>query len=328
MIWLTWRQHRLQLLFIGVSLGVLVLSLGVSGVGIASTFRNSGLASCLSVPGRDCGLLSSRFQDQYSKLQFLIPLFLILPALIGAFVGAPLVAREVEQGTHRLAWTQGVTRVRWLIVKIAVLSVAILVAAALFTWVLNWWSRPLVVASDTSLNPGAFDLRGTVPIGYTVFALALGIAAGTVIRRTIPAMVTTIAAYGALRGVVALWLRQRYATPLSLSYSVLGNRPRSGSGDWVLSTKTVDGAGRFVSAGDTLDFNLLSHRCPALLPGKGFPNQSAVEACVRQTGLHVVALYQPGSRYWTFQGIETALFCLVGIALLGFSVWWVSRRIA
>ena len=144
MIWLTWRQHRMQLLFGAAALAAIAAFMVPMGLTIASTFRTTGLARCLSVAGRDCGNLSDLFTKRFTNLQFTIPLFMVAPALIGVFWGAPLVARELEQGTHRLAWTQGVSRVRWATTKIAVLGAASLGVAAVLAWLVSWWSLPLV----------------------------------------------------------------------------------------------------------------------------------------------------------------------------------------
>jgi hypothetical protein len=329
MIWLTWRQHRLQLLFGTVVLALITTLLLVSGFGIASTFRSSGLAGCLAVPGRNCGDVQSIFSTRYSNLQFTIPLFLILPALIGVFWGAPLVAREVEQGTHRLAWTQGISRLRWAGTKIAALSAATVVGAAVLTWVLSWWSRPFVAASGSRFGLGVFDLRGVVPVAYAFFALAVGVAAGTVIRRTVPAMGASLGIYAVVRLGVELWLRPHYASPIAVSYPWAKQDPRSGLGDWVLSSNTFDRAGHLLAKGQSIDFTVLGPRCPGLLPPKGgFPDKGALEACVQRIGVQIHASIQPGNRYWLFQGIETAIFVALALGLLGFSLWWLRRRVA
>jgi hypothetical protein len=331
MMWVTWRQHRTQLLFGMAVLAVLLAFLLRTGLEIASTFRSSGLAHCLSFSGRDCSGISDAFTGRYSSLQFTIPLFLILPALIGVFWGAPLVAREVEQGTHRVAWTQGVTRTRWAWNKIVVLTAATMAGAAAVTWAVSWWSRPLVAsANNDRFSLGIFDLRGLVPVAYAVFALALGVAAGTVIRRVVPAMGATIAAYAAVRLPVEVWVRPHLAAAKTLSYQFdLSKGPtRSLSGAWVLSTKTVDGAGRVLGNGEVLNFNILAQRCPAIPSPPTLPGPSVVEACVRHIGLHIVSTYQPANRYWTFQGIESAIFAALAAVLLVFSVWFVRRRIA
>ncbi len=332
MIWLTWRQHRTQLMFAMAVLAVLLAFLLRTGLEIASTFRSSGLAHCLAVPGRDCGSISGSFTHRYSSLQFTVPLFLILPALIGVFWGAPLVAREVEEGTHRLAWTQAVTRTRWAWTKIAVLVAATLAGTAAVAWAGSWWSRPLVASADNDrFAQGIFDLRGIVPMAYAAFPPRLGVAAGTVIRRGVPAMAATFAAYAAIRIPVELWVRPHFAAAKTISYQFdLSTKGpvRVLSGAWVLSTKTVDGAGHLLGNGQVLDFNVMAQRCPSFPHAPTFPSPSVVQACVRQIGLHIVSTYQPASRYWTFQGIESAIFVTLAVALFVFSTWFVRRRIA
>jgi hypothetical protein len=162
---------------------------------------------------------------------------------------------------------------------------------------------PIVTAFDTGFSPGVFDLRGIVPVVYALFALAVGVAAGTLIRRTVAAMAATLGVYATVRLAVELWLRPHLASPRTLSYSLFGPSPRSGLGDWVVSTTTVDGAGHVLAKGESLNLSVLGPRCPGLLPSKGgLPDQAAVQACVQRIGLHVQATYQPGNRYWLFQG--------------------------
>jgi hypothetical protein len=330
MIWLTWRQHRLQVLCGAALLALLAALMIPSGFAIGSVFRSSGLAGCLSVPGRNCADQAALFTPRYSGLWFTIPLFLVLPALIGVFWGAPLVAREVEQGTHRLAWTQGVSRLRWASTKLVAFVTATVLGVGLLAWLVSWWSQYFVAASDDRLSPGVFDLRGIVPVAYALFALAVGVAAGVLIRRTIPAMVASLGAYAGIRLAVELWLRPRFASPRTLSYPFFAKTyPRSGLGDWILSTKTLDRAGHLLARGASLDFNVLAPRCPGLIPQPGsMPSQSALQACIHRIGLHVQATYQPGTRFWAFQGIETAIFAVLAFGLLGFSLWWIRARLS
>jgi hypothetical protein len=343
MIWVTWRQHRMQLLF---GMGVVALLLAFllpTGFGIWSTFRSTGLANCLSTVGRDCGDVGDLFSNRYNGYAFIAPLFLVLPALLGAFWGAPLVAREVEQGTYRLAWTQSVTRARWTWTKIVVLGVATVLASAVLAWVLSWWSRPLVAPSNNRFNLGIFDLRGIVPVAYALFAVAVGIAAGTVIRRVVPSMGATLGAYLAVRLPVEFWLRPHFAAAKTYSYPFFARDPRAGLGDWVLSTKTVDASGHFLANGQQLNSAFLSRYCPSLsfpgtggalpVPGpgvaapKGAGGFDPLMACARKIGIRISVAYQPGSRYWLFQGIETAIFVALALGLIAFSVWFVRRRL-
>ncbi len=329
MIWVAWRQHRLQLLTGALLLMLTGAFLLATGPGIFSAFRNTGLAHCLALRTSDCGDLADAFLNRYGSLQFVVALFLVLPALGGLFWGAPLIAREVEQGTHGLAWTQGVTRGRWFGAKLALLGASAAAGAAILTWGLSWWSRPLVAAGDQRFTPGIFDIRGIVPIAYALFAVALGVAAGALIRRTVAAMAVAFAGFGAVRLAVDLWLRRHYMAPRVISSTFFGPSPRSGSGDWVLSTKTVDAAGRLLGAGRGIDLNLVAPRCPALQPGSGqFPGKDVILGCLQRVGARVVSVYQPGNRYWAFQWIETGIFVLLAAGLIAVSFWWVRRRVS
>jgi len=330
MIWVTWRQHRTLLVASGGLVALMLAFLFVTGLGISHTFHATGLATCLAVPTRDCGELASAFSDRYSSLGFLVPLFMVLPALLGIFWGAPLVAREVEQGTYRLAWTQSVTRSRWIWTKLAVLCAATAAGAALFSLVLSWWSRPLVLASDNRFDPGIFDLRGFVPIAYALFALALGIAAGALIRRLVPAMLATVTGYTLVRFFIAAFARPHYMATRVQSSSFFGLvAPGPRIGDWVISRTTVDAMGNVLGSGRGLDLNVLSARCPGLIPSPGnLPDRDVVAACAQRIGIHLRVVYQPGTRYWPFQGIESAIFVALAVGLLALSVWLVKRKVS
>jgi hypothetical protein len=327
-IWLTWRQHRAQALATLIGLGVIGVFSLISGPRIASAFRE--LHACLAVPGQDCGPLHESFDRRFGGLQFVIPLYMVVPLLLGIFLGAPLIAREVEQGTHRLVWTQSVTRRRWAVTKIGLVSAFTVATTALFAWIVTTWSSPLVAASDDRFGFGVFDLRGVVPIAYAIFALALGTAAGASIRKTLPAMAVTLGAFAAVRVAVEILLRPRYLPSQTISYSFLQQSPRFGLGDWVLSSRVFDPTGRFVSpdGGITVNPSDLARVCPGVTGGVTFPDKDQVGRCLGQLGVRFVDTYQPGSRYWLFQGIESAIFLLMAAGLVLFAMWLIRRRIS
>jgi hypothetical protein len=213
--------------------------------------------------------------------------------------------------------------------KVVALAVWTVVGAAALSFVLSWWSRPFVSSSDNRMSFGVFDLRGVVPVAYALFALAVGVAAGVLIRRTVAAMGATIGVYTIVRVAVEKWARPHYQAAKTISYPFLAPQPRAGSGDWVLSTRTLDRAGHVLANARALDFNVLHASCPGLpAPGIGFPDKSLLLPCIQRVGLRVQETYQPGSRYWLFQGIESAIFVALALALLGFAWWWVRRRAA
>jgi hypothetical protein len=331
MIWLTWRQHRQQALAGLIGLALLATWLFVSHLGIARVFRSSGLASCLSSPGQGCSSQADAFSHHYQGLQFLIPLFLVVPLFVGLFWGSPFVAREIEQGTQRLVWTQSVTRSRWFWSKLSLIAAAAVAGAVAFAELVTWWSSMFVQAHGDRIVPGIFDIRGIVPIAYVLFALALGVLMGSLIRRTLPAMAATLAGFVAVRALVTLKLRPHYLPGQTISESILKNPDAQNitSNDWVLHTDTVNGAGHILASGSArLDFNYLAARCHGF-PGRGsFPTPRVLTQCVNKLGIHLVDKVQPGTRFWAFQGIESAIYIVLAAALLVVSAWVVKRRLA
>jgi len=327
MIWVTWRQHRGQLLGGAIALALLGGILLSTGPRIASSFRNGGLASCLSTRGADCGDLADRFLNEYNNMWFVAVLFLVVPAFAGVFWGAPMVARELEQGTHRLAWTQGVTRRRWLSAKLIGIFAATVVGAAILSISIARWSYPLVRASDNRFIPPVFDLRGIVVGGYALFAVALGVAFGTLFRRVVPAMAATFGGYAAVRVPIDVWLRKRYMSPKVLTYPFFGPLQRNGLGDWNLSSRIVDASGHALSANGGINIDALASRCPNL-QGLQFPGKDDMGTCLQHIGARTVNVYQPGSRYWPFQFIELGIFVLLAAGLVAFTFWWVRRRVS
>jgi hypothetical protein len=332
MIWLTWRQHRQQALAGAIALSAVGTWLAITHLGIARMFHSTGLSACLAVPGRDCGDIADTFGNHYQGLQFLIPLFLVAPALVGLFWGAPLVAREIEQGTYRLAWTQSVTRRRWFSTKVALMLGAAVAGGAAFAALVTWWSGMFIRAGGNRLSPGVFDIRGIVPIAYVLFAIALGILAGALIRRTLPAMAATLGAFVGVRALVTLVARPRYLPAKTMTQSLFGGPVRIGQNDWILHQATVNGTGTVISSSGGLNSDYLIQHCSGLTlpaPGAAFAKGEihGLTACVHKLGIHLVSTYQR-SRFWAFQGIESAIYVALAAGLIAVAWWVVRRRLA
>ena len=141
-----------------------------------------------------------------------------VPALIGAFVGAPVLARELETGTFRYAWTQAFGRWRWALAKLVLLAVAVAAAAGAFSVLFSWYNQPFMAAGyEIPFSTRVFDLHGVAFAAWTLAAFAIGVLAGMLIRRAVPAIAATLAAYAGLAFATALWLREHYITPLVTS---------------------------------------------------------------------------------------------------------------
>ena len=321
MVWLVWRQHRGELLVVAIVLAILATALIVTGVQMANDFQQLGVASCLAQEGTpaanpNCNTILAGFDQTYGWMEIAVSWLNFIPPLLAILVGAPLVARELEQGTQRLAWTQSVTRFWWLAVKLALVLGGALLVSALLTALLTWWRGPFDQLGGR-LEPYGFDFEGTAPLSYMLFALALAIAAGAIIRRSIPAMVVTLAGYLAVRLPIDNYLRSNYLPPVTVTQSPLANTNPVTRADWVLNGGWVDTHGHPIS-----DYQAFS-TCAI---GPGSTKQDFFH-CVVAHGWLETTVYQPASRFWLFQGIETAIFVALAAALVGLTIWWVQRRI-
>jgi hypothetical protein len=327
MIWLTWRQHRKQALYTLIALAALAALMLPTGLAMHDAFTNSGLATCLNKLGTaqlihggadDCHTLREQFSNQFNSLTFVGILFVILPVFVGLFYGAPLVAREVEHGTHRLIWTQGVSRRRWALTKFGLIGAVTLLLAAAYALGMSWWFGPIVANGGGRLGPIAFDVQGIAPIGYTLFAVALGIYAGTVSRKVLPAMGITLGGYAAARILIESLARPHYLTPETLSVPIQSTQqPNPASGDWVYAQGVINGAGQLVAPNSQIQCPPADATCGSEFSGQGLgagPYSNWMQ-------------YQPGSRFWAFQGIETGIFLALTALLLYLAIRRI-RRIA
>lgn len=318
MVWLTWRQHRVQLACAAGLLALLAAVTAVIGMRMSGFFHSSGLDVCLA-GGGDCQVLSLEFRERYSGLLNGLVYLNALPLLVGLFWGAPLLARELEHGTHRLVWTQTAGRGRWLAVKLAALVAATVLVAVAASQLLSRWFTPFDRLDTLSrMSPDTFELRGTLPVAYALFAFALGAAAGATMRRTLPAMAVTLAGFVAARWAVGA-RRDHLVAPLRVTYPPGSPSPRTGRGDWVLHGDSgfVDPHGQLVSLGR------VDQVCP---PDPA--SFKAPTACLRGHGFQRMDLYHPDSHFWALQGIESAIFLTLAAALLALTVVWTLRRLS
>jgi len=312
MAWVTWRQHRSQ----GLGALGLLVALAVAAVlthlPIGSAFDRDSLSACVPPAARTgCDLIVPHFEGQFGGLVTATRFLALLPLLAGVFVGAPLIARELEFGTYRFAWTQGVSRRRWLLSKTALLAAGIVVAAGVASLVVMWWRSPFD-ALEGRIGPNGFDVEGIVVPAYALFALALGVLAGLVFRRTVAAMTATLVAFAATRFLVSDFVRPHFMAPLHrvIAATAAGGAP----GDWVLSNTLVDAGGRRITAGRE-DLAVLHAQQAGIDP----------HTYILTLGWRRVISYQPAGRFWTFQLLEAGLYAGLAVALVVVALWLVRR---
>jgi hypothetical protein len=254
-----------------------------------------------------------------------------VPALVGAFVGPLVLACEFETGTFRFAWTQGFGRWRWALAKLALLGIAVTAAAEAFSLLLSWYYQPYFVAGNRSsfsapsaLSPGLFNLRGVAFAAWTLAAFAIAALAGMLIRRIVPAIVATLAAYTGLALLAGNVLRQHYMAPL-----VTKNLNIPGSA-WIMSEWWTKG-GKFAFGGQP-PFDLLPKLCPTTFvrKGNGLETSGSLSPtqCLIQHGYTHWATFQPASHFWPFQWIEGGWLLALSVLLIAATVWLVRRRVA
>jgi len=323
MSWLTWRQYRFQLGVAAALLAALAVLLLVTGLQAASQYH-SAIAACAAT--HSCTNQGGLFLGNRA-VGFLVIMTLGTPVLAGLFWGAPLVAAELETGTAQFAWMQSITRRRWLAVKASWMLLAAAVWGGLISALVTWWSGPNNALHLDAFNPGRFDIMGLVPVAYALFAMALGIAAGALLRRTLPAMAVTLAGFIAVRAVIALWLRPHFMSAVTTTYSVIRGSTPPGS-YWQLASGVLDSNGHPVPqvngpAAFGIPLNYLPASCAPLNGGATTIAPSCAHAL---EGFRGFLTYQPAGRYWAFQGIETGIFVALAAILITVTAVVLLRR--
>jgi hypothetical protein len=349
MIRVSLLQFRVQALTAAAALAAFAILLALTGPHMASLYATSGLSGC---HGPSCQNLAGSFEAEltgtaaYPALYLVSVVSIILaPAVIGLFWGAPLIARELETGTSALAWNQSVTRTRWLAVKLATVGLTAMAVTEGLSLMQAWWAAPLGRAVSHGAPAGVlyqgrftqliFATHGITPLGYAAFAFALGVTAGALIRRTIPAMAVTLAVFAALQIAMPLWIRPHFAPADRAVISLaLGNEAGGATGPggntltlvttslpgqfgaWILSSGPVNAAGHPVST------------TPAACTASSIEsNPPDFDGCLTSQGIREAVTFQPASRYWPFQWTETALYLAAALALAAASFYRLRRRL-
>jgi ABC-type transport system involved in multi-copper enzyme maturation permease subunit len=326
MTWVIWRQYRVTAAIAGAILAAFAVLLLITGLQDAARWH-AALVNCAK--DATCASLAQTVSLGGGALGTVIILTLAVPVLFGMFWGSPAVARERETGTVQFAWTQSVTRWRWLSAKTGWLLLASAAFGGAVAGIVTWWYAPVNALNHGQFTPGSFDVQGIVPIGYAVFAVALGIAAGALIGRSLPALAVTAGVFVAVRFVVTYWVRVHYMPAVTTIYSVTQNFTPKGA-FWPLTGGTVLPGGRLDTSLSVGPGHIMSS-----LPGaSGVPaacQQAQAQigptlTCMAHLGYRSFATYQPGYRFWPFQFIETGIFVALAAALIAVMFFVVRRR--
>jgi hypothetical protein len=296
MIWVTWRQHRSQAIACLVLLAALTVYAVIEGTAMRTAFRNDGLTgTCLArTQGVACTGAVQAFMGEFSSAVNIAfwSVCLIVPGLIGVLIGGSLIARELEYGTWRLAWSQTVPRARWLAVKLALVTGGLIVLGAAMTAVITWYRAPMDRLTG-HLIQNSYDFEGLVLTAYILCAFGFAVLAGLVIRRSVPAMIAAFIPWLVIRLVIEFVFRKNFITPVT---GPIGANCAPG---------------RAIGCGSGIGF----------VPG----GTGRIGDLVLSMNGNLVT-YQPADRFWPFQFIEAGIFVALTAAALGTTIWLLHRR--
>ncbi len=324
MAWTTWRMHRIALCGVLALFGAAAIWLTIRGLQMHQAY--AAVATCQPIGSGLCRGVADQFLSSYAPgVGPTLGLLQVFPALVGAFVGVPVLARELETGTFRYAWTQGFGRTRWTVAKLAPLAIAVTIAAGAFSMLVSWYVQPIWGAGDANgpLYPTIFDLRGVALAAWTLAAFAIGVLAGFLIKRVTPAMFATFATWSGLAFLTGAFLRGHYESP------VVSTNPNFNIRSWVISQVWSEG-------GKPASLSMINQTLQAIdvrastpgqfQPGPATPSTVDPVHYLVQHGYALVTTYQPDSRFWSFQLIEGSWLVVLSVAILGSAVWLVRRR--
>ncbi|WP_411140379.1 ABC transporter permease [Streptomyces sp. x-80] len=302
LVWLVWRQHRpafgaLCVIVIGGAIWLAVLRGRMAGFIDAHHIAGCSLIS-LDPRCEGTQWVVSDFRGAYAQsLRYAAMGLLLLPAVIGVFLGAPLVARELESGTHKVVLTQSVRPLRWLTAKTALPALAVLAAtsalSAVFGWV--WQVGGDEVSGTYWYSTLGFNALGPVPVAYALLALAVGTLTGLLLRRTVASMAVTLGVMAFVQSVFVLI--RPYLRPTVSTVFPKGASAQLPDSSWPQQQGHVTGSG-------------------ARLPESACASPGDYEACLRNHD--VAASYfdnHPVSHHWPLAWTEAGIVLVLAVAL-------------
>jgi phosphotransferase system glucose/maltose/N-acetylglucosamine-specific IIC component len=321
MIWVGWRQQRVETLIAAAMVAVLAAVAIPAGIHMASVYTHEGLSACVRSPNpTTCGIPVSSFLFRFNGLNLLFVWSSLVPALAALLFAAPFVL-DLDNGTHRLYWTQSITRRRWIVTKLTLSVVALVVVTGCLV-ALTTWSRAPLDHLNGRMSSNVYDIEGVVPLAYALFVLGVAVAIGALWRRAVPALLVAFVVYVIGRAFMDSWLRQRLLSPVKTTW--LASTP----GPNLNNALVID---QFASNehGVQLGGSLRStSTCSGHVAGFLSHTSTCVQAYPRGVHVYMTALYQPASRFWELQGVEFGIVAGIGVLLILAAAWWTQRRIA
>ena len=326
--WVTWRQHRAALAGAAAFLGAIAVYLAITGHHIHQAYDAWVAAGCAQAgTASTCQSLNQAFLSFYGttsgpvgasglNAQSVPFLLLAVPVLLGAFTGAPLLARELESGTFRFAWTQGAGRLRLAAARLIPLAVLLTAAAYGLSALFSWYFTPFFQFGNTGGYP--MQLFGNLGVDFAAWALfsfTLAAFLGVLLRRAVAATAVSLAVTTVLDVVTIMVLRQHLVTPAT----VTGAGP-TGTGNWVLGNWFTNPSGAQVSASTADNLYAQSQGGHAMITPQALTTWAAQNHYTQWWS------YQPATHWWQLQLTEGAWLLVASLLLITATILLLRRR--
>ncbi|MBP5862866.1 ABC transporter permease [Streptomyces scabiei] len=227
---------------------------------------------------------------------------------VAAWAGASLTGIELERGTAQLAWTQSVTPVRWLTVKLAVPAVALTAGTTVLVLLYRWtWPSNRDLRGDEWYYTDPFVNRGPALLAYALCALAVGALAGLALRRALPAL------------TVALGFMVAFRTWFDARYDEL----------WPSTTLTGTAASRLPMTADQLELGSITASGARVEDLTCFDADADIDYTRCMSGKGFTDLYaevHPASHFWPLHLVATGIVLAVAVLATAAAFWLLRRR--
>jgi hypothetical protein len=326
MIWLTWRQMRAQTLWTAGVVAAVAAYLLYLAADIRDAYRRN-ITDCIS----GCEEAPQILSEQFGGTLLLLGMLLFSgPALIGAFWAAPLITRELETGTHRLVWSQSVTRKRWLAVKLALVGGVSVLFTGGVGLLLSWAAGPFDKLVDSRFEPLTFGARDLAPFGYALLAFTLGLVVGVLARKTLVAMAVTLLVFVVFQLVMANVLRPHFAEPVTETIAwadanTVGQIDSFGIGPDGAGIQEYKIPGAWVISGYIAVDKSDGTKVSAADIEACHDQSKNPDECMTEFDATFDVTYQPADRYWDFQWIEFGIAAGLAAVLAGVAFWRLPR---
>ena len=320
MMWLTWRLHRTEAT-IGILLFATLIAIMLLGSrSVDSAYDAVRDAGCEA--GGEGILCNERWNNYFARSGRWGQLSTLLhgvPLAAAALLAIPTL-QELERGTHRLAWTQSISRRRWSLVRIGFTASVVALVSAVWAAAAADWRASILRGQARTFAQDAFELAPAVLFGYGLFALALGLAAAVVFRRLVPTLALLAVGFIGTRIFTTFVLREQYRAPVKETIPASNDIGQftAFQDRWILDESWL------TRTSERLSWERVYQLCPPVVDEQN--TETDYQQCLVDNGLQYFRAYHPADRFGQFQLIETALYLGVAAGLFAFAYWWLTRR--